>query len=273
MRAVGDRWGIGVMLLAVVLLAAACFQTANVQPNTGLQLAPASTLTPTVTPITVAQAPESLPVITVTALSTNSEGIDTGSLEVSSTLEPQLSAAQIEATNIVIEATSEALSTQEPTPLPTDAATVDGKGQTEEGIVKVYKPNESSGPQSQPADSCIYIVRDGDTLYSIARQYNTTVYTLATLNRIVNSDIISVGQQITIPSCGTELAEEAGETETAGSLVVAAPEITHVVQEGEGLFDIALRYGVTVTSIANANGISDINTVFLGQVLIIPASE
>ena len=152
-------------------------------------------------------------------------------------------------------------------------ATLDGKGQTEEGIVKVYKPNESSGPQSQPADSCIYIVRDGDTLYSIARQYNTTVTTLVTLNRIANSDVISVGQQITIPSCGTELAEETGETETAGALVVAAPEITHVVQEGEGLFDIALRYGVTVTSIANANGISDINTVFLGQVLIIPASE
>ena len=270
MRAVGDRWGFGLMLLAVILLASACFQTANVQPNTGLQLAPASTITPTIQSVAVIQVPESLPVITVTALSTNSEGTDTRSPGENPTPESQLSAAQIEATSIVIEATAEAIFTEEPTPLPTNSDAVDSENPTEGSIIKVYEPDESS---ELPADSCIHIVRDGDTLYSIARQYNSTVYILVTLNNIANSDIISIGQQITIPSCGTELAENAGETETAGALAVAVPEITHVVQEGEGLFDIALRYGVTVTSIANANEISDINTVFLGQVLIIPASE
>ena len=163
------------------LLASACFQTANVQPNTGLQLAPASTITPTVQSVAVIQVPELLPVVTVIALPTNIEGTDTRSPGENPTPESQLSAAQIEATSIVIEATAEAISTKEPTPLPTNSDTVDSENPTEGSIIKVYEPDEGS---ELPADSCIHIVRDGDTLYRIARQYNSTVYILVTLNNI-----------------------------------------------------------------------------------------
>ncbi len=45
---------------------------------------------------------------------------------------------------------------------------------------------------------------------------------------------------------------------------------THTVQAGENLFRIALRYGVTVETLAAANGITDPARIYAGQVLVIP---
>ena len=45
---------------------------------------------------------------------------------------------------------------------------------------------------------------------------------------------------------------------------------TYIVQDGDTLFSISLRFGVRVTALAQANNISDINLVFAGQRLIIP---
>jgi LysM repeat protein len=44
----------------------------------------------------------------------------------------------------------------------------------------------------------------------------------------------------------------------------------HVVQRGENLFRIALRYGVTVNALASANGLSNVGRIYVGQRLVIP---
>lgn len=49
-------------------------------------------------------------------------------------------------------------------------------------------------------------------------------------------------------------------------------EVKHVVQRGENLFRIALRYGTTVQAIASANGIANPSLIYVGQVLTIPVS-
>jgi LysM repeat protein len=46
---------------------------------------------------------------------------------------------------------------------------------------------------------------------------------------------------------------------------------THVVATGENLYRIALRYGLTTDQLAAANGIANSNTIYVGQVLRIPA--
>src|SRR5438876_7083565 len=45
---------------------------------------------------------------------------------------------------------------------------------------------------------------------------------------------------------------------------------THIVQQGETLYRIALRYGVTVGALAAYNGLSDPTLIHPGQVLRIP---
>ncbi len=48
--------------------------------------------------------------------------------------------------------------------------------------------------------------------------------------------------------------------------------VTHVIQRGENLFRIALRYGTTVQAIASANGIANPSLIHVGQTLTIPSS-
>ncbi len=61
---------------------------------------------------------------------------------------------------------------------------------------------------------------------------------------------------------------------TAALILTAAPaaaqETTHIVQPGENLFRIALRYGLDVTTIARANNISNTWQIYAGQRLVIP---
>ncbi|MDH7484656.1 MAG: LysM peptidoglycan-binding domain-containing protein [Anaerolineae bacterium] len=104
-----------------------------------------------------------------------------------------------------------------------------------------------------------YIVAPGDTLYSIARRYDTTVDVLVSLNSLTSADDIKVGQQLRIPGTGpTPAATE-------------APAVTvHVVQRGETLYSIAVRYGVPMQDIMAANGITNPDRIRAGQELRIP---
>ena len=45
----------------------------------------------------------------------------------------------------------------------------------------------------------IYTVRSGDTIYSIARAYHTTVAAIVTANPGVDPDRINIGQRLTVP--------------------------------------------------------------------------
>jgi LysM repeat protein len=57
---------------------------------------------------------------------------------------------------------------------------------------------------------------------------------------------------------------------TATTPNTAASGTVHVVQRGENLFRIALRYGVDMNALAAANGIADPTRIFPGQELVIP---
>lgn len=107
----------------------------------------------------------------------------------------------------------------------------------------------------QPVSSNVYVVKPGDTLYSIAARYGVAWQTLASVNRILNPALLQVGQQLIIPEGGT-----------------AAPEgaKTHIVKQGETLYRIALTYGTTVQAIALANNLSNVHIIYPGQQLLIP---
>jgi len=103
-----------------------------------------------------------------------------------------------------------------------------------------------------PHEDCIvHVVHRGETLYSIARLYGLNVWTIARANNIVNLNRIYVGQRLVIPT-----------SRPTGTV--------HVVQPGETLTWIALRYGINVWTIARANGITNLNHIYVGQRLVIP---
>ncbi len=101
----------------------------------------------------------------------------------------------------------------------------------------------------------IHIVQRGQTLEGIARWYGVDLWTLARANGIVNPNRIYVGQRLVIP--------------TGYSAPLGA---TYIVKPGDTLYSIARRYGVSVWAIAQANGIYNLQLIYVGQRLVIPGS-
>jgi len=139
-------------------------------------------------------------------------------------------------------------------------------------------PAEAPAAVSVPAQT--HTVGRGETLVTIARAYGLSPDALAQQNNITNPNLIYAGQQLIIIS-GTSGAPAASApaavpTAIAFASQAAAPaaaggsSVQYTVQPGEYLSNIATRFGVNWTAIAQANNIYDPDTVFAGQTLIIP---
>jgi len=160
-------------------------------------------------------------------------------------------------------------------------------------------------PTQEPV---IHVVQAGETLFSIAEKYGTTVEAIVAANRLSNPDLIFAGQKLIIP--GGETAEtlllvivqpgdtlpilarqydttvqaiagrnrlvnpaliRAGQTlsiVTPGSLPDRSQ--VHVVQPGDTLARLAWRYGVGFWTLAQVNKLRNPNIISAGQCLSIP---
>lgn len=104
-----------------------------------------------------------------------------------------------------------------------------------------------------PTTLTTYIIKSGDTLYSIAKKYNTTVDKIKQQNNLT-TNILSIGQQLQIPT--TEFIETLTTT------------ITHTVVPGDTLYSIARTYNTTIDNIKQQNNL-ETNLLTIGQQLLI----
>jgi len=127
----------------------------------------------------------------------------------------------------------------------------------------------ASLPQYIPPDVVTdrHTVRSGDTLGAIARRYRTSVNAIKSLNGL-RSNLIRPGQVLRVPSRGGV------ETPAAAPVPAAKPgeTITHIVKNGDNLFQIAKTYGTTVEKIKAANGLSS-DIIAVGQKLVIEVGK
>ncbi|GAB2501193.1 hypothetical protein GCM10008929_22290 [Alkalibacterium psychrotolerans] len=130
------------------------------------------------------------------------------------------------------------------------------KGQGYRFVTMSQMMNLPSTPSGQT-----YTVRSGDTLYSIALRYNTTVARLVSLNNISNPNLIRVGQVLIVSSSGGTVTPPPPSTST-----------TYTVRSGDTLYSIARRYNTTVARLVSLNNISNPNLIRVGQVLIVSTS-
>ena len=101
-----------------------------------------------------------------------------------------------------------------------------------------------------------YIVKKGDSLYSIANKYNTTVDELKRINNLT-SNILSISQVLKLPSDKVSDVEKEENT------------INYTVQKGDSLYSIARKYSTTIDKIKDLNNLTT-NLLSIGQVLLIP---
>ena len=96
-----------------------------------------------------------------------------------------------------------------------------------------------------------YIVQSGDTLSKIAREFDTTVEILASINNISNVNLIFTGELLYVP---TSNANDLSHT-------------LYVVKRGDTLWGISRRFGVSISKIVMLNRISNPNLIYPGNVL------
>ncbi len=98
----------------------------------------------------------------------------------------------------------------------------------------------------------IHVVQPGDTIYSIAEQYNTTPQQIIAYNELANPNELVVGQTI----------------------VILVPDQVHTVQPGDTLENIAQRYGIPVVNLLQYNPqIMYADDIFPGEQIIISLDQ
>lgn len=158
--------------------------------------------------------------------------------------------------------------------------------------VEVAALPEPAAPEAAVAP-LTHVVQRGENLAAIARNYGLTVDQLAQMNGLYNPNLIYYGQELIVGSAPAAAPADANTIvldpaliydpnapllaapsleEVMGSVSVQPQSTSYVVQPGEYLSQIANRFGVPWTSIAQANNIYDPDTVFAGQTLVIPGA-
>ena len=151
-------------------------------------------------------------------------------------------------------------------------------------------PVQEAPPAGDQQTVCTYMVMAGDTLSSIASQYNTTVATLVEMNNIKNPSLIYVWQPLQVPCSGSSAADPPADgassaSDSGGSNDKATAQANqpkqkvtrvqrdkvHTVKRGESLGQIAQRYDTTVKVLQAQNHIRNANKIRPGQRITVPA--
>ena len=117
--------------------------------------------------------------------------------------------------------------------------------------VTIYKGLPYTAPEGLIGNT--YIVKKGDSLYSIAQKYNTTVDNLKSLNNLT-SNTLQVGQVLRVPEQEDTTSPVEGQKYT--------------VVSGDTLYGIARQFDISVDELKRLNNLTS-DILSIGQVLII----
>ena len=120
-----------------------------------------------------------------------------------------------------------------------------------EAVVKALA-NYIGVPYSLNEESDYYVVKKGDSLWSIAKKYNMTVDELKSINNL-KSNLLSISQRLKI--------KESNDNQNI-----------YIVKKGDTLYKIANMYGTTVDNLKALNNLKN-NNLSIGQKLIVPSKN
>ena len=112
-------------------------------------------------------------------------------------------------------------------------------------------------------DYSTYIVKNGDTLYSISKMFNMSVSEIKSLNNL-NSDSLYIGQVLRIVDNSVDSNFEG--LSCYGDNFKEIEYVLYKVVSGDNLYSISRRFGVSVDDLIKLNNLNS-NNLSIGDVL------
>ncbi len=127
-------------------------------------------------------------------------------------------------------------------------------------------------PKSKRIHWVRYRIRKGDTLSQIARRHSTTAQLIRQVNGIRGNNI-RAGKHLMIPTATRSLKQyslsQSARLQRLRNTPRGSRKITHRVRKGESFWSISRKYRVSTRSLAKWNGMAPIDTLRVGQELVI----
>ncbi|MBT3796544.1 MAG: LysM peptidoglycan-binding domain-containing protein [Candidatus Marinimicrobia bacterium] len=134
-----------------------------------------------------------------------------------------------------------------------------------EGSKTTFLKNYNALPENErfAPQSITHKVRNGESLWTIAKKYRVSQHDIAAVNKIRNRSMIRIGQKLTIPVAGVNLAS------MSNSAMPGYNKLTYKVRKGDTLGHIAEDYGTKASTIRKWNSLKYGQHIFPGQKLIL----
>jgi membrane-bound lytic murein transglycosylase D len=120
-------------------------------------------------------------------------------------------------------------------------------------------------PRSESAPRKYHVVESGDSVWSVARQYEVDAEDLIALNRI-SGNTIKIGQKLRIPEA---VAVNANPEDTPETTDKNQDNGTYVVRSGDTLYGIATQFNVDIKQLMSWNKIHSASSLRPGQKLLL----
>lgn len=103
-----------------------------------------------------------------------------------------------------------------------------------------------------------YVVREGDNLYTISKKFNVSLAKIKRRNNLGRRSLLNIGKVLVIPGQPTRVTQS------------VADRVIHIVRKGDTLYEIAQRYGTTISELTKVNNMSRRARLSIGKKLVIP---
>ncbi|HET6960843.1 MAG TPA: LysM peptidoglycan-binding domain-containing protein [Terriglobia bacterium] len=143
-------------------------------------------------------------------------------------------------------------------------------------IIPVTPGQGVRGPVAANGSRIRYIVQHGDTVASIARDFDVTVAQLRKWNRLTSRTKLRPGRAVSIfteqPTASFAAAQPPKHSKSASSATVSSSDpvkVVHRVKKGDTLYTIATNYNTSISSIRDWNNLSENGGIRIGERLTI----
>lgn len=125
-------------------------------------------------------------------------------------------------------------------------------------------------------DGVHYTIQAGDTLSSIGQRYGVSWQTIAQANGLGEYSVLQLGRQIVLPGVGSLSQQQstvsaASAAPVENSIDITVDDTLHIVVEGDTIFAIAAKHGLSWQTLASYNNLGEHDILAIGAEVRIPA--